>query len=68
NHRYRRVSLPTDSRITTWAGTGAAGFDGDGHTLLQSQFYWPIDVEFTPTLGVFFVDWNNHRIRKIVNG
>ena len=51
--------------ITTWAGTGQSGWDGDGNPLRKSSFSWPIDVEFTPTLGVFFVDWNNHRIRRV---
>jgi hypothetical protein len=53
--------------ITTWAGTGLAEFDGDGHALRQSGLYWPIDVEFTPTRGAFIVDWNNHRIREVTD-
>jgi hypothetical protein len=52
--------------IETWAGDGTAGYDGDGNTPLLSSFYWPIDVEFTPTQGTFFVDFNNHRIRKLM--
>lgn len=51
--------------ITTWAGTGNAGFDGDGHDRLHTEFYWPMDIEFTPTIGVYVSDWNNHRIRKL---
>jgi len=52
-------------RIYAWAGNGVAGWDGDGHTLDKSSFYQPIDVEFTPTRGVLFVDWQNHRIRQL---
>jgi len=51
--------------ITTWAGTGRAGFDGDGHDALHTRFYWPMDIEFTPHIGTFVSDWNNHRIRKL---
>lgn len=51
--------------ICTWAGTGDIGFDGDGHSLLESKFYWPIDVTFTPSGGVYIVDWNNHRVREL---
>jgi hypothetical protein len=51
--------------ITTWAGTGHAGFDGDGHDRVDTEFYWPMDIEFTPDLGVFVTDWNNHRIRHL---
>lgn len=50
--------------ITTWAGTGHAGNDGDGHDRLHTNFYWPMDVEFTPDIGVYVSDWNNHRIRR----
>ena len=51
--------------INTWAGTGEAGYDGDGHDRAHTQFYWPNDIEFTPTLGAFVSDWNNHRIRRL---
>lgn len=50
--------------ITTWAGTGHAGNDGDGHERLETNFYWPMDIEFTPHIGVYVSDWNNHRIRR----
>ncbi|MDH4038141.1 MAG: hypothetical protein OEX18_11255 [Candidatus Krumholzibacteria bacterium] len=51
--------------ITTWAGTGSAGFNGENIARQQIQMYWPNDIEFTPTLGTFIVDWNNHRIRRV---
>jgi DNA-binding beta-propeller fold protein YncE len=50
--------------ITTWAGTGHAGNDGDGHDRQHTNFYWPMDIEFTPHIGVYVSDWNNHRIRQ----
>ena len=51
--------------ISTWAGTGDAGFNGEGIARTDAQLYWPNDIEFTPTLGTFIVDWNNHRVRKV---
>ncbi len=51
--------------ICTWAGTGFAGFNGDGHALLDSDMYWPVDVTFTPSGDTYVVDWNNHAIRKV---
>lgn len=51
--------------IRTWAGTGQGGFDGDGHSRGATQFYWPLDVEFTPNLGAIVTDFNNHRIRQL---
>lgn len=50
--------------ITTFAGTGVAGWDGDGNKLDQSTFYQPIDCIFGPTRGLIFDDWQNHRIRQ----
>jgi hypothetical protein len=63
------VALPVETgpvgTIRTWAGTGEAAYDGDCNPVLQSSFYWPIDIEFTPTIGTYIVDWNNHRIRRV---
>jgi hypothetical protein len=56
---------PVAGDITTWAGTGHAGYDGDGHSRTNTEFYWPTDIEFTPNIGTFVTDWNNHRIRKL---
>ncbi len=50
--------------ICPWAGTGKPGFDGDGHTLAESRFYWPVDVAFTSS-GPYILDWNNHRVRHV---
>jgi DNA-binding beta-propeller fold protein YncE len=51
--------------IYTWAGTGEAGWDGDGHSLLESNFYWPVDITITHFDETFIVDWNNHRVREV---
>lgn len=51
--------------IVTWAGNGHQGHDGEGNTLLNSSFYWPADLEFTPNIGTYLVDFNNHRIRRL---
>jgi sugar lactone lactonase YvrE len=51
--------------IETWAGTGAPGFDGDGHALKESRFYWPMEVTVSSTGETFVLDWNNHRVRRV---
>jgi hypothetical protein len=51
--------------ICTWAGDGVAGFDGGGHALLESSFYWPADMTFGADGTPYIVDWNNHAIRKV---
>jgi len=65
------VPLPVETgpvgTIRTWAGTGDQGYNGDCNALLESDLYWPIDIEFTPNLGTFVIDWNNHRVRRITD-
>ena len=55
----------TPGTICTWAGTGEAGFNGDGRPLLASTLYWPIDLTFTDTDTPYILDWNNHRVRRV---
>jgi sugar lactone lactonase YvrE len=50
-----------------WAGTGHAAFNGDGLALRESMLYWPVDVSFTDS-GTYVLDWNNHRVRHVVDG
>lgn len=64
--KFTVIPCPTTAgNICTWAGTGYALWDGGGNELMESSFYWPMDVEFTPTQGTFIVDYNNHRIRRL---
>jgi sugar lactone lactonase YvrE len=50
--------------ITTWAGTGTPGFNGDGLHRLASELYFPQDVTFAAS-GAYIVDWNNHVVRRV---
>jgi len=52
--------------ICTWAGTGATGFDGDGKHRLETALYWPFDVAFLENDRRIVLDWNNHRVREIL--
>ena len=54
--------------INTIAGTGVAGLNDDGLSPLDTQLYLPQDTTFGPDGHLYFVDWNNHRIRRIKNG
>lgn len=53
--------------ICTYAGNGGSGFDGDGHHRLEVTLYWPLDIEFTPSGRRVFLDWNNHKVREILD-
>ena len=45
--------------------SGVVGFNGDGHDKLDTELYWTMDLAFAPDGIVWFIDWNNHLIRKI---
>ncbi len=50
------------------AGTGVAGFSGDGAAASLAQLNAPIGVFVTPSGNVYVADSGNHRIRLIANG
>jgi len=51
--------------IVTIAGTGVAGYGGDGGLAINSQLSNPQAVFVHSTGEVYIADTNNHRIRKI---
>jgi sugar lactone lactonase YvrE len=68
NNRIRRVDL-TSRIITTIAGTGVAGYSGDGGPATQARFNAPHALEFDSLGNLFVADTQNSRIRRIgVNG
>ena len=52
-------------RIATIAGTGIAGYDGDGGDATQAQLNTPVDVVVRPWGDIIVVDLGNHRVRSI---
>src|SRR3990172_1309786 len=64
NHRVRRVDGGT-GMIRTIAGTGPAGFSGDGAAATGAQLDYPYGVAVDGNGNVFLADYGNHRIRKI---
>ncbi len=63
NNRIRRVS-PTGT-ITTVAGTGTAGFSGDGGPATAAQITGPRGITSLPDGTILFPDSGNHRVRQI---
>jgi DNA-binding beta-propeller fold protein YncE len=51
--------------ICTYLGSGAAGFNGDGHPPAKTEIYLPQDLTFGPDKAPYIIDWNNHRIRTL---
>jgi DNA-binding beta-propeller fold protein YncE len=64
NQRIRRVD-GASGVITTIAGTGVAGFSGDGGPATAAALYQPIDLALDAGGNLFVADFSNHRIRRI---
>ncbi|MGK0188935.1 MAG: streptogramin lyase [Verrucomicrobiales bacterium] len=64
NHIVRKVDQKTGV-ITTVAGTGKAGFSGDGGAAVAAQLHRPHSIQFSPEGEMFICDIGNHRLRAI---
>ncbi len=64
NHLVRRVDARTGV-ISTVAGTGVAGFSGDGGPARNAQFRDPHSIALDGEGGLYVADIGNHRIRRI---
>jgi streptogramin lyase len=63
NHRVRRVG--PDGIITTVAGTGQAGFSGDGGPARQASLRDPYAVAVGNDGSLYIADNGNYRIRRV---
>ena len=63
NHAVRKVD-PLGV-ISTVAGTGEYGFNGDDRPATQTQLAAPYDLEVLPDNSVLIVDGDNERIRRL---
>ena len=63
NNRIRRIDL--EGVITTIAGTGERGFDGDGGAATEAELNGPAGVTVDATGNVYLIDYGNNRIRRI---
>ena len=65
NHRIRKIAGDT---ITTIAGTGTAGFAGDGGASASAQLASPNGVAVDASGNLYIADTDNQRIRRIAGG
>ncbi|MHB8260172.1 MAG: NHL domain-containing protein [Bacteroidia bacterium] len=63
NQRIRKVN--SAGIINTIAGTGTAGYSGDGGQATAAELYDPYDVELDASGNIYIADEQNFRIRKI---
>ena len=64
NHRVRRVDGRTRA-ITTVAGTGNAGYSGDGVPAVEADLSFPLAVALDADDNLYVVDTDNNRIRRV---
>ena len=65
NSRIREVVASTGN-ISTIAGTGAAGFSGDGASATGAALNYPTAIAVDSKGNLYIADTNNHRIREVV--
>ena len=63
NHRIRKVS--PSGIITTVAGTGSAGYSGDGGPAVNAQINLPSATALDSSGNLYIIDYGNHRIRFV---
>jgi streptogramin lyase len=64
NHLVRKVDAKSGI-ITTIAGTGKAGYSGDGGPATQATFQQPHSIALDDRHGLLIADIGNHRIRRV---
>jgi uncharacterized protein (TIGR03437 family) len=63
-HRVRRIA--PDGTITTIAGNGSGGFQGDGGPATQASLFYPKGIVVDPSSGnLYIADWLNSRVRVV---
>jgi sugar lactone lactonase YvrE len=62
NHRVRKVSGGT---ITTFAGTGAGGYSGDGGPATAAKLYAPYGLAVDRQGNVYIAEYGNRTVRKV---
>jgi DNA-binding beta-propeller fold protein YncE len=64
NHCVRRIDLKTGA-ITTAAGSGKKGYDGDGGLATRALCNEPYEVKFDSAGNMYFVEMQNHLVRMV---
>jgi streptogramin lyase len=64
NHAIRRIDLKTGT-VATVAGTGKAGYSGDGGPATEALLKQPHSLQFGPDGDLFICDIGNHVLRRV---
>jgi sugar lactone lactonase YvrE len=63
NSRVRRVSA--DGKIETYAGTGRAGYSGDGGLAKDAELNKPYELAWDGNGNLYIVEIGNHCVRRV---
>ena len=63
NYAVRKID--TAGTITTVAGTGTAGYNGDGIPAIMAQLNFPRGLAIDSSGNLYIADTMNHRVRKV---
>ncbi|HEY1205667.1 MAG: hypothetical protein ABSH46_08095 [Bryobacteraceae bacterium] len=66
NHRVRVIG--TDGTMSTAAGNGSPGFNGDGQPGQDTSLNMPAELALSPAGDIYIADLRNFRIRELVIG
>lgn len=64
HHRVRRIDRAS-GKIETVAGSGQQGYAGDGGPAVKAQLNEPYEVRFDAAGNMFFVEMQNHVVRRV---
>jgi len=64
NHVIRKIDHETGI-ISTVAGTGEKGYSGDDGPALEAKLFEPYEIRFDAAGDMFFVEMQNHLVRKV---
>ncbi len=64
NNRIRRIDGQT-GYITAFAGTGVAGYSGDGGPALNAKLKYPSGLAIDASDNLYITDYGNYVIRKV---
>ena len=63
NHCIRKID--EHGLIETIAGTGEAGWSGDGGVATEARLFEPYEIRFDRRGDMYFVEMRNHLVRKV---
>ncbi len=60
-----RVRVIRDGEVETVAGTGSAGYSGDGGPATEAELHWPTALTFDEGGRLLIADTRNHVVRRL---